>query len=296
MGDLFELPRLQRRWQLCILSVILFTILALLFNTESRSQPPTEVNPVPLSHLGVSLHNQAGSSVTTKPNDVRIIGFVFFGRKDRVQILNCYLERNLAVNGGWLDEVQWIINTDTEEDLTYLHQLLEKTPSYKQVDIKEHGFIGYGLAWSMLEPGAIYVKIDDDVVFVADDTIPRIVSTKLAHPEYLVVSANMINSPLMGWLHYHMGAIHPYLPEYTNPEDVLPSKAYSKDKKLPPATRTSWRYTDYPLWKGPEDFFFSFKEDPPQIPHSWLRLDPGVGNAVKALRHTPMANSEYETW
>jgi hypothetical protein len=135
-----------------------------------------------------------------KPEDIKVIGLVFFGRRSRVEILRCYLERNLVDNGGWLDEIHWVKNTDNHKDLEYLEEIMASSQRYKVIELKGTGFVGYGQAWEKLEPGSLYVKIDDDVVWFEDETIPRIVTMKLLHPEYLLVSANMINSPLMGWL------------------------------------------------------------------------------------------------
>lgn len=298
MGGLLDPTRLQRRWQLVLLTSIM-SIIVFLFFSFGRPPPSAEVtDPLPISQLGVSLHNQGISGTPIKPKDLKVIGLVFFGRKDRVRILNCYLERNLASNGGWLDEVHWVRNTDTKEDVDYLHELIENHSAYKLVEIKEHGFVGYGLAWSTLEEGAIYLKVDDDVVFMADDAIARIVSTKVAHPEYLVVSANMINSPLMGWVHYHMGATHPYLPELIDPEDVSPGLAPDREKLKHPDTakRTPWRYTQYPHWTGPDDYFFSFEQEPPSMRHRWLRLSTNIDNQVQQLKRTPISDAEYSTW
>ena len=297
MGGIFEFSRFQRRWQLVILTSILSIIVFLYVSIDHPRHPHTKLaDPLPVSGLGVSLHNQGTASRLIKPKDVKVIGLVFFGRKDRVQILKCYLERNLVANGGWLDEVHWVRNTGIKQDVEYLQQLIEGNSAYKEIDLEATGFVGYGLAWSTLEEGAIYVKIDDDVVFMADDAIPRVVSTKLAHPEYLVVSANMINSPLMGWVHYHMGAIHPYLPELLDVESVPPGLAPQKGKKPPPATRVPWRYTQHPYWQGPDDHFFSFEEEPPSMKHRWLRLETNTDNMVKQLKRTPISDAEYSTW
>src|SRR4051812_46807428 len=42
-----------------------------------------------------------------KPDNVTVSGLVFYGRQSRVQIMKCYIERNMVDNGGWLDEVLW---------------------------------------------------------------------------------------------------------------------------------------------------------------------------------------------
>lgn len=158
------------------------------------------------------------------------------------------------------------------------------------VDLSEEGvgFAGYNNAWGHMERGKLYVKIDDDVVWMADDTIPRLVTTKLAHPEYLIVSANIINSPLMGWLHYHMGALHPYFPEYQGVTD--PPSRDSNVLSTPPA-RKSWKYTDYPYWEGPDDWSFDLDQDPPYDGHRWLRLRNNTD-----LHRTPITQIQYATW
>ena len=99
-----------------------------------------------------------------KPDNVRVIALVFFGRRNRVEMLRCYIERNLVQNGGWLDEVHWVQNTGKPEDLEYLDEILASEDNYKRVTLKGVGFEGYKHAWDHLERGNLYVKIDDDVV------------------------------------------------------------------------------------------------------------------------------------
>lgn len=219
----------------------------------------------------------------SKPQHIKIVGLVFFGRKSRVEILRCFLGRNLVDRGGWLDEVHWVKNTDNPKDLKYLDEIVASSPLYKTVKLEGIGFVGYGEAWSKLEPGTLYVKIDDDVVWFEDDTIPRIVSMKLKHPEYLLVSANMINSPLMGWVHYHMGAMHPYLPEFDGESPGL--FHFRKPRRVP------WICDSHPLWTGPDNYTFNIFQAPPYDGHRWLRL-PDANDIYR----TPVAETEYATW
>jgi hypothetical protein len=118
-----------------------------------------------------------------------------------------------STNGGWLDEIYWDRNTDNPRDLVYLDEILASSPRYKLIKLNAVGFAGYEQAWQKLERGILYLKIDDDVVWLEDDIVPRMVSMKLANPEYLLVSANVANSPPMGWISYHMASMHSYLPE-----------------------------------------------------------------------------------
>lgn len=79
-----------------------------------------------------------------------------------MSVLDCYLKRNLVVNGGFLDEVHWMANTDKELDLIYLDNLVSSTESYKKFSIAE---LGYTDIWAHAKANdTLYIKIDDDIV------------------------------------------------------------------------------------------------------------------------------------
>lgn len=96
-----------------------------------------------------------------KPLDFKIIGLVFFGRPPLVTILDCYLKKNLVTNGGWLDEVQFVVNTEKEDDVKWLDRLVEDEKLYKKITKPE---MGYNHIWEMVEREHLYIKIDDDIV------------------------------------------------------------------------------------------------------------------------------------
>ncbi|KAJ8124772.1 hypothetical protein O1611_g8869 [Lasiodiplodia mahajangana] len=149
-----------------------------------------------------------------KPKGIAIKALVFYGRKRTVDFLDCYLQQNLALNGGYLDEVWFMVHTDIAEDLTYLDKLIEQRPQYKIVMPGECQGFNYACMWNpVVEDNTIYVKIDDDIIFIHPDTIPQLVSTRIVEPHPFAVSANLVNSPLTGYKHYDVGAIHPFLPD-----------------------------------------------------------------------------------
>lgn len=165
-----------------------------------------------------------------KPAGIKVVALVFYGRKRTVDFLDCYLQQNLAANGGYLDDVRFMVHTDKEEDLQYLKTLLSRRK--KHYHILEPGMCsGYGCIWdSVVEDDTIYVKIDDDIIFIHPDAIPQLVHTRIALPHPFAVSANLVNSPLTGYEHFHVGAIHAFRPD--------PS-----DKPSHPAAE-SWRPSD----------------------------------------------------
>ena len=112
-------------------------------------------------------------------------------------------------NGGIIEEYIFVVRTEDEEDLAYLEELLVANPKYSAHRSAGSGF-DYSQMWSAVEAGNVYVKIDDDVVriraseatlvyaadiyelYIEDSTIRSIVKRKVEHPEYIVVSANLV--------------------------------------------------------------------------------------------------------
>lgn len=110
---------------------------------------------------------------------------------------------------------------------------------------------------------------------MADDAIPQLVTRKITHPNDFVVSANVINNPPLGFIHYHMGALHPYFPEAHEADNVS----------------ESWRPSQHPFWTGPEDFTWPLDAKPPHKGHRWLRLQ-----EESRISQTPVGQLQYEVW
>ncbi|WEW55522.1 hypothetical protein PRK78_000953 [Emydomyces testavorans] len=240
-----------------------------LSNNDDLLHPPDDARPIGTGFV--------------KPENLTISGLVFFGRKDRVQSMHCYLERNMIDNGGWLDEVLWVVNTENKEDLAYLETILSRSPQrYRKLDLgKRVKGPEFRQIWKHLERGKMYVKVDDDVVWLADDAIPRIVDRKVNNPNDFAVSANIINNPPLSFMHYHFGALHPYFPELDENGNAT-TKANSNK---------AWRPSAHPYWTGPLDFTWPLDANPPTKDHRWLRVEDD-----KALSRTPVANLKYEVW
>ncbi|KAL8779406.1 MAG: hypothetical protein Q9194_001455, partial [Teloschistes cf. exilis] len=155
-------------------------------------------------------------------------------------------QQNLKSHGGALDGIIFLVRTDDADDLAYLDEIVADTPGYARRDLSDVGDgrraskITYGQAWEVVERGIMYIKIDDDIMFIEKTAIASLIATKVAHPEHLVVSTNTINSPRLAFLHSHLGAIHPYLPELSpQPPSTSPS-----------SHKPNWRPSLLPPWDG----------------------------------------------
>ena len=86
------------------------------------------------------------------------------GRPRYVNILDCYLKKNLVTRGGYLDEIHFMLNTQEQMDREWLDELIKTEPLYKKFDTGESGG-HYNSIWDHAkDPDTMYIKIDDDVV------------------------------------------------------------------------------------------------------------------------------------
>ncbi|OKL62848.1 hypothetical protein UA08_01810 [Talaromyces atroroseus] len=257
--------------------------------SPSPPSPTPELSSITIhqSEEGTS-HVDHSAAPLAKPAGLRVVGVVFYGRRDRSSLLECYLQKNLASNGGWLDEVIWAANTDVPEDMAYGEKIAETAPEYTYLPIKSGGYMGIYLK-AFTEPDTIYLKMDDDMVFIDQSAIPRLVMTLLNNPRALLVSSNVVNNPALGWVHYHMGAVHPYVPEVRPVEDSLATKENG-----------AWRASELPTWGGadwqmPEltQFYELFGvDDRARVPsHRWI---PTRNSSY--LYQTPVAQSQYDAF
>ena len=128
---------------------------------SSKTTATGESVPTPSVSIPVQVPD-ANVSKWEKPTRFKIIGLIFFGRPSVVEILDCYLKKNLASNGGFLDEVHWVVNTDKPEAIQYLDDLLETSEAYKRIPLPS---LGYNSVWEhAVERDHMYIKIDDDMV------------------------------------------------------------------------------------------------------------------------------------
>ncbi|KAL8704573.1 MAG: hypothetical protein Q9201_002265 [Fulgogasparrea decipioides] len=303
-SPLNEQTRSRRRRNLVILTFALISVVTALFDVafhisslkrislSSDDQPPAPSEPGPSDSGDDFLSFARGPLIQVPeiPNTFPIVGVVFYGRRNRVEILECYLrvfprprqiisptqpclQRNLVENGGLLDEVIFVAKTNDVADLEWLDQLIPTSKSYKKRMLADRG-INFGQTWDIFEKGTMYIKIDDDVMFIDTSTIWEMVTMKTAQPEYLLVSANGINNPALSWVHYHLGAIHPYLRELSRPEADLPP---------------SWRASELPLWSDGAIFARRKWFDAPYENHRWLPLGPEY-----TLDGTPITTTTYD--
>eukprot|EP00929_Paragymnodinium_shiwhaense_P080167 TRINITY_DN41795_c0_g1_i1.p1 TRINITY_DN41795_c0_g1~~TRINITY_DN41795_c0_g1_i1.p1 ORF type:complete len:643 (-),score=97.59 TRINITY_DN41795_c0_g1_i1:686-2614(-) len=160
--------------------------------------------------------------------DQRIEAVVVFGRREKVEILHRYLLRNARSNGGVLDRVMWVVFWATTDDLNYLNEIVaENSPYYSIPPVTGRRLAKFYSVCT--EPETIYIKIDDDVVYISDSTIPEMVLER-QRDRCAFVSANVVNHAILSSLHQDIGALRNFFPQEQAGGDELPDP---NKKKLP---------------------------------------------------------------
>ena len=136
---------------------------------------------------------------------------VFWGRERYVSLLWRYLERNLRANMGIVDEVL-LITKDRDGSVGSLgaRRILEQfTAQYPGV-VREVPFCprAYGCAFDeiMIDPHTVYIKIDDDIIFIKDGSFEHLVYQMLFNGgSYTLFSGSVVNNPHGFGLHRFVG-------------------------------------------------------------------------------------------
>jgi hypothetical protein len=199
-------------------------------------------------------------SYKKKRNIRNIIALVFYGRESSVSILLKYLEKNLKSNGGILDKIIFAVKTNKIEDIKYLDKYL-KNKGKHEFERRNFGTYNknYKEAYKNLHDNDLIFKIDDDVVFISNRTFERMVEEYLKN-DLLILSANVVNHPVLTYVHSELGAILPFT-EIKNYTFIKMENVTENEKTIALAKRKA--YAKHPIIgaMAHESFFVHYKNN-----------------------------------
>jgi hypothetical protein len=134
-----------------------------------------------------------------------VVAWTPYGRLRTYSVLIKYLERD--VRRGVIDEVWLYMNTDPvgqEHDIAYAHELAERFDWVKLKHRPEGVNLGNlpkqrwtGLAYrEMVDPETIYVRLDDDVVYLHGSAVENLVRARIEMPAPTAVFPIIINNAI----------------------------------------------------------------------------------------------------
>lgn len=128
------------------------------------------------------------------------------GRKRYLSILRIYIER--AKEQGSIDEWHLWLNTNLSADIEYIRSLHNDwvhviEPEVPVQEVNNNNICHFFP--KAAEPDCVYVRLDDDIVYVAPGFFDAIIGFRLANPSPFLVYGNIVNNAIVSHLHQRNG-------------------------------------------------------------------------------------------
>lgn len=152
-------------------------------------------------------------------NNHKVVVVTPAGRREYLEILIPYVLRDR----DFIDEYQIWANTDKTEDLEYIEFMAKNYPNFIKVIYRDPNipipeniaFCIYQFFPNCIEKNTVYIRLDDDIVFIEQDALRKLTLFRIENPQYFLVYGNIINNAICTHLHQRFGAFnHPILSGY----------------------------------------------------------------------------------
>lgn len=140
---------------------------------------------------------------------MRVISVTPAGRRRYLAALVPHLLRQRHV----IAEHHWWLNTADQADIQYIRDVTAQHPDFfkicaKPVDPRLNmGESIWRFFRHYVEPGTLYIRFDDDIVYMADDAVANLVRRRLTHREPLLVVGNIVNNAVCAHFQQRAGLI-----------------------------------------------------------------------------------------
>lgn len=139
---------------------------------------------------------------------MRVIATTFAGRRDRMSLLVDHVVA--AIDAGIVAEYHVWDYARADDDRHWLRTLPSLHPAIRLLE-PDRSLARYRAYYRHYRredhDGSVFLKLDDDIVFLAPDRLAAFVHFRVAHPEYFLVSANVVNNGVCAYFQQLRGAI-----------------------------------------------------------------------------------------
>lgn len=145
------------------------------------------------------------------------------GRAKHLDVLKRYIYREM--DKGLVDEWQLWKNTGVLQDIGYMDLMVEENPKVTIKDLcldRYSPFNIYKFYQFTTDPDTVYLRFDDDIVFLDELACEQLVRERLNKPKPFVISANIVNNTLISWVHQATGVLDTEhgIANYTRFDDI----------------------------------------------------------------------------
>lgn len=118
--------------------------------------------------------------------------FIFAGRKRTMEVLLP------QIKSKYIDEIIIAKNTKNPYDLKYINSLANQFEKIKYIELppnKIGNFTGWSYLYNfMMDEDTVYIKLDDDIVYLSDDFFENLLAYRFEHPEYICAFPVIVNN------------------------------------------------------------------------------------------------------
>ncbi len=127
------------------------------------------------------------------------------GRRRYLKILMNNLDKEIK----HFDEWHLWMNTTDKEDLKYIRKIARENDWIKAikcpVDVYKTLTISKFFPVDAVDPDAVYLRLDDDICWIALGAVDKMFTFRIDNPEYMLVFGNIVNNAVCGHLHQRFG-------------------------------------------------------------------------------------------
>jgi glycosyltransferase involved in cell wall biosynthesis len=137
----------------------------------------------------------------------KVIAATPAGRRKYLELLLPYILRDR----GLIDEYHLWVNTFNESDVTYIKHLESCFPDFirliwSNIPPNENATVDHFYS-NCVSTKTLYIKIDDRICFIESGALHNLLTFRTQHPEYFLVSANIVNHAICSYIHRKLGII-----------------------------------------------------------------------------------------
>ena len=131
------------------------------------------------------------------------------GRRRYLEIL----VRHLLRQRDHVAQHQFWLNTTDQDDIAWMEATCRRHPDFFELVRRPLDFnmdVGpriWQFAQDCVDPDTVYVRMDDDICYIADDALKNIFRFRVEHPEPLLVLGNIVNNAVCTHFHQRAGLL-----------------------------------------------------------------------------------------
>lgn len=143
-------------------------------------------------------------------NGYKVVVWTPAGRKRYMELLARHV-----LSCELVDEYRICVNTTNQDDISWFESMKKK---HSRVSIERHppnaskpgsdAHAGETIGWffrNTMDEGTIYIRLDDDIVWLEDDFFTKLLESRIRNKDYLFILPGIINNAIVDHIHWRMG-------------------------------------------------------------------------------------------